>query len=41
MNEFEQARQKLSELKEDPGNQTKLQLYGLFKQVSPHGFCHM
>ena len=31
--EFEDAKTKLGVLKEDPGNEAKLKLYGLFKQV--------
>ena len=31
--DFEQAKERLNTLKEDPGNDTKLQIYGLFKQV--------
>ena len=32
--ELEAAKQKLSTLTEDPGNEAKLKLYGFFKQVS-------
>ena len=31
--EFNKAKDRLSTLKEDPGNQVKLQIYALFKQV--------
>lgn len=31
--EFEKAKQRLGSLKEDPGNEAKLKIYGLFKQV--------
>lgn len=31
--QFEQAKSKLSTLKEDPGNEAKLKIYALFKQV--------
>ncbi len=31
--EFEDAKSRLSTLTEDPGNETKLKIYGLFKQV--------
>ncbi|KAB7507879.1 Enoyl-CoA delta isomerase 2, mitochondrial [Armadillidium nasatum] len=30
--QFEEAKAKLNSLAEDPGNETKLKLYGLFKQ---------
>ena len=32
--DLERAKQKLATLKEDPGNEMKLKLYSLFKQVS-------
>lgn len=32
--QFEQAKQKLNTLKEDPGNVAKLKIYGLFKQAT-------
>ena len=32
--ELEKAKERLSRLKEDPGNDIKLKLYGLFKQVN-------
>ena len=32
--ELEKAKERLSRLKEDPGNEIKLKLYGLFKQVN-------
>lgn len=32
-NEFKEAQSKLTTLKKDPGNEVKLKLYGLFKQV--------
>ncbi|XP_041376309.1 enoyl-CoA delta isomerase 2-like [Gigantopelta aegis] len=32
--EFEAAKTKLNSLKEDPGNEVKLQMYGLFKQAT-------
>ncbi len=32
--DFENAKVRLGTLKEDPGNETKLQIYALFKQVS-------
>ncbi len=32
--EFQEAQSRLSILKEDPGNDVKLKLYGLFKQVN-------
>ena len=31
--DLERAKEKLSQVKEDPGNEIKLKLYGLFKQV--------
>lgn len=31
--QFEQAKTKLSTLKNDPGNEVKLKIYALFKQV--------
>lgn len=31
--QFEQAKSKLSTLKKDPGNEVKLKIYALFKQV--------
>ena len=34
--ELGKAKEKLSRLKEDPGNDIKLKLYGLFKQVNVH-----
>lgn len=33
MEQFEQAKNKLSHLKKDPGNDMKLKIYALFKQV--------
>lgn len=33
MEQFEQAKNKLSTLKKDPGNEVKLKIYALFKQV--------
>ena len=35
--EFEDAKKRLNSLKEDPGNEVKLKMYALFKQVL--GFC--
>ena len=35
--DLEKAKEKLSTLTEDPGNDVKLKLYGLYKQVSCHG----
>lgn len=32
--QFDAAKQRVSELTEDPGNEVKLQLYGLFKQAT-------
>ena len=32
-NDFEKAKERLNTLKEDPGNETKLKIYALFKQV--------
>ena len=32
-NELEKAKQMLNQLREDPGNDIKLKLYGLYKQV--------
>ena len=35
--ELERAKARVTQLKEDPGNEVKLKLYGLFKQVlHPH-----
>ena len=31
--DFEKAKERLNTLKDDPGNETKLKIYGLFKQV--------
>lgn len=31
--QFEEAKKRLNQLKEDPGNQVKLRIYALFKQV--------
>lgn len=31
--DFEKAKERLNTLKEDPGNQAKLKIYALFKQV--------
>lgn len=31
--QFEEAKNKLSHLKKDPGNDVKLKIYALFKQV--------
>ena len=42
--QFEQAKNKLSSLQKDPGNKVKLKIYALFKQVScgrGHSTCHM
>ena len=36
--EFAQAKERLNALKEDPGNEVKLKIYALFKQVRP-GSC--
>lgn len=33
MEQFEEAKNKLSHLKKDPGNDVKLKIYALFKQV--------
>lgn len=33
MEQFEEAKNKLSHLKKDPGNEVKLKIYALFKQV--------
>ncbi|XP_029446435.1 enoyl-CoA delta isomerase 2, mitochondrial isoform X1 [Rhinatrema bivittatum] len=38
--EFEKAKEQLKSLKEDPGNEVKLKLYGLFKQAS-QGPCNV
>jgi len=35
--QFERAKSRLSSLKEDPGNEAKLRIYALFKQVRGHG----
>ena len=35
MEDFNNAKEKLSGLKKDPGNEAKLKIYALFKQVSP------
>jgi acyl-CoA-binding protein len=32
--EFDEAKAKLGSLKEDPGNEAKLKIYALFKQVN-------
>ena len=32
--EFASAKERLNSLKEDPGNEVKLKIYALFKQVS-------
>ena len=32
--EFEEAKNRLSTLTEDPGNEVKLKIYALFKQVN-------
>ena len=32
--QFDAAKQRVSELTEDPGNEVKLQLYGLYKQAT-------
>ena len=37
--ELERAKARVTQLKEDPGNEVKLKLYGLFKQV-PHPTTH-
>ncbi|GFN86063.1 enoyl-coa delta isomerase 2, mitochondrial [Plakobranchus ocellatus] len=37
--EFENAKNRLNALKEDPGNETKLKIYGLFKQAT-QGKCN-
>ena len=37
--ELERAKARVIQLKEDPGNEVKLKLYGLFKQV-PHPTTH-
>ena len=37
--QFEQAKNKLSTLKEDPGNEAKLKIYALFKQVGASCRC--
>lgn len=34
MQQFEEAKGRLSALKKDPGNEVKLRIYALFKQVS-------
>ena len=34
MEDFNNAKEKLSGLKKDPGNEAKLKIYALFKQVS-------
>lgn len=34
MEQFEEAKSRLSTLKKDPGNEVKLKIYALFKQVS-------
>ena len=34
--EFEEAKNRLGTLKEDPGNDIKLKMYALFKQVNPY-----
>ncbi|XP_017259717.1 enoyl-CoA delta isomerase 2, mitochondrial [Kryptolebias marmoratus] len=39
MEEFEQAKNKLSSLKKDPGNEVKLKIYALFKQAT-QGPCN-
>ena len=33
--EFAKAKERLNTLKEDPGNEIKLKMYALFKQVMP------
>lgn len=38
--DFEKAQQRLKSLKEDPGNDAKLKLYGLFKQATV-GKCNV
>jgi peroxisomal 3,2-trans-enoyl-CoA isomerase len=38
--QFEEAKSRLSTLKEDPGNEIKLKLYALFKQATV-GPCNM
>lgn len=35
MEDFSNAKEKLSKLKTDPGNEVKLKIYALFKQVRP------
>ena len=43
--ELERAKARVTQLKEDPGNEVKLKLYGLFKQVPctppPHTHTHI
>ena len=36
--DLERAKQKLATLNEDPGNEVKLKLYSLFKQVRSNSF---
>lgn len=36
--EFSKAKERLNQLKEDPGNDVKLKIYGLFKQVTFYTF---
>lgn len=38
--QFEEAKQRLGQLKEDPGNQVKLKIYALFKQVCTVSLDH-
>ena len=37
-NDFEDAKTRLNQLKDDPGNETKLKIYALFKQVGPKNY---
>ena len=38
--ELEQAKTRVTQLKEDPGNEVKLKLYGLYKQVPRSRLTH-
>lgn len=38
--ELEQAKTRVTQLKEDPGNEVKLKLYGLYKQVPRSHLTH-
>lgn len=39
MEQFEQAKARMSKLKNDPGNEVKLKIYALFKQVCSFSAC--